>query len=201
MSDNFNELLSKFTFKHSVAPTPGEIESDSEQTRGSDRENVIVKRFKEFKKESVEESILAKDLSIKGAVTTTTNIRVEGNIEGDLSSQGDIIITGTVTGNVKCTSITMEHSVVTGNIESANTVILYKNSVVTGDILAQKMDIAGEINGNISAEDGGVICRKSAVIMGDIKAGAISIAEGATINGKMKITNYTKEQQSQPLEQ
>lgn len=201
MSDNLNELLSKFTFKHSQIPTSGEIESDSGSTMRADKENVIVKRFKEFKKEGVEESILAKSLSIKGTVTTTTNIRVEGNIDGNLSSHGDIMITGTVTGNVKCTSITMERSVVMGNIESTNTVTLDKDCVVTGDIYAQKMDIAGEINGNISAEGGGVICRKSAVIMGDIEAGVISIAEGATINGKMKITNYTKEQQSQPLEQ
>lgn len=90
------------------------------------------------------------------------------HVEGDFSSEGNILVKGSVAGNVKTSRLlTVEE----GAKISAN--------VRAGDAL-----IAGEINGNVSA-DNKVELSSSARVLGDIVCKVLAVEAGALVHGKI----------------
>lgn len=77
---------------------------------------------------------------------------------------------------------------VVGDIESAKSsdisVALGKNGVVEGDIHAHRILIAGQVEGNIYANET-VELHESAVVNGDVTYGRLIIQQGASLNGLM----------------
>jgi cytoskeletal protein CcmA (bactofilin family) len=103
-------------------------------------------------------------------------IQVEGNFEG----QGNIIIEGVVKGNLKTSQ----------NITAG------ESSRIIADLEATSANIAGEIHGNLRISDKLEI-ESTAVIKGNIEAGVISVASGASIDGYCKIGNIVHVQKNE----
>ncbi|MBN8611061.1 MAG: polymer-forming cytoskeletal protein [Deltaproteobacteria bacterium] len=86
-------------------------------------------------------------------------------IEGNLRGRGDLRIEGVMRG-----SITIE-----------GTVSIGPQAQVTAPIRARRVDVGGEVVGNIEATHVGV--RSGGWVSGDVRASTIAIDDGATLEG------------------
>ncbi len=85
---------------------------------------------------------LAAGTSVKGDVTTETDFRLDGQIEGDVNCNGKIVIgpKGQVKGNI--TAINAEIlGVVEGSVRVKEKLTLKATANIKGDIFAQQLEI------------------------------------------------------------
>lgn len=91
-----------------------------------------------------------------------------------------------VKGEIKSTgSLRLEGSV-EGSVESQSDVSVGDRAVVTADITAQNVTIAGTVNGNINCS-GKAELLPTARVKGNILAGILVVSEGASILGELKV--------------
>ncbi|WP_394730225.1 polymer-forming cytoskeletal protein [Altererythrobacter sp. GH1-8] len=86
-------------------------------------------------------------------------------IRGDITASADLHIDGTVEGDIKCASIVQGES-----------------SHVTGGIEAETARLAGQVTGSIKARE--LVILKSARIDGDVAYDALTIEQGAQVEGR-----------------
>ena len=90
-------------------------------------------------------------------------------IEGKIEGSGHVRIAGKFKGDVK----------VQGNLT------IDQGARVSGGVSAQKVSLAGELDGNIeSAQQVGLL--PSGMINGDVKAGSLTVAAGSRIRGHVE---------------
>ena len=94
-------------------------------------------------------SVIGSDVTIKGDVSASTELHVDGRIEGDIA----------------CSSIVQGES-----------------SVIEGAIEAESARMAGTVNGSITARE--LIVLKTAHIRGDVNYDALTIEQGAEVEGR-----------------
>ncbi len=94
-------------------------------------------------------SVIGSDVTIKGDITASADLHVDGSVEGDLH----------------CASLVQGES-----------------SVVTGGIKAQTARLAGKVIGSITAKE--LVVLKSARIEGDVHYDALTIEQGAHVEGR-----------------
>ena len=94
-------------------------------------------------------SVLGADLAIKGNVTASTDLHIDGKVEGD----------------VTCSSLVQGE---TGEI--------------VGAVKAESARLAGTVRGSISARE--LVILKSARIHGDVHYDALTIEQGAQVDGR-----------------
>lgn len=94
-------------------------------------------------------SVIGADVSITGNVAATTELHVDGNIEGDIT----------------CASL-----------------VQGEDSIVKGVIEAESARLSGTLIGSISARE--LVVLKSARIDGDVHYDALTIEQGATVEGR-----------------
>lgn len=86
-------------------------------------------------------------------------------IKGDISAKTDLHIDGRVDGDIGCTSL-----------------VQGEGSEITGTVVAETARLAGRVRGSITA--GQLVILKSARIEGDVFYDALTIEQGATVEGK-----------------
>jgi cytoskeletal protein CcmA (bactofilin family) len=89
---------------------------------------------------------------------------------GDIESDGTIRIDGRLEGSVKRAAI----------------VVLGNGASIKGNITAREVLVGGTVEGNIDAADR-IELQTSAIVTGDIEAGAILIREGGIIRGRLNV--------------
>lgn len=94
-------------------------------------------------------SVLGADMAIKGNVTASTDLHIDGKVEGD----------------VTCSSLVQGE---TGEI--------------VGAVKAESARLAGIVRGSISARE--LVILKSARIHGDVHYDALTIEQGAQVDGR-----------------
>ncbi|AKM08264.1 bactofilin family protein [Pelagerythrobacter marensis] len=94
-------------------------------------------------------SVIGADVTIKGDVTASTELHVDGRIEGD----------------VTCDSLVQGES-----------------SVIEGAVSAEIARLAGQVRGSITARQ--LVVLKSARIEGDVHYDALTIEQGAQVEGR-----------------
>lgn len=87
-------------------------------------------------------NILASGTVVKGDITATGDFRLDGTLEGNLQLNGKLVVgdTGSVTGNILCLNANIMGTV-KGNLSVKESLTLYRNSRVEGDILINKLSI------------------------------------------------------------
>lgn len=98
-------------------------------------------------------------------------------IEGRIVSRENLTIDGEVKGTIELG----EHSLDIG-----------AGAVVTADLIAKTISVSGEVTGNVVASDK-VDLQTTGSVDGDISAPLLSMADGATIRGKVDIQGRKKE--------
>ncbi len=94
-------------------------------------------------------SVIGSDVTIKGDVSATTELHVDGTIEGDIT----------------CASLVQGEA-----------------SVVQGAIVAESARLAGTVVGSITARE--LVVLKTARIDGDVHYDALTIEQGAAVQGR-----------------
>lgn len=86
-------------------------------------------------------------------------------ISGDLTAKMDLHVDGRVDGDINCAAL-----------------VQGETSEVTGAVIAENARVAGKIKGSITAEV--LMILKTARIEGDVTYGALTVEEGAQVDGK-----------------
>jgi cytoskeletal protein CcmA (bactofilin family) len=86
-------------------------------------------------------------------------------IDGDLTAEVDLHLDGRIKGDIRCAAL-----------------IQGETSEVAGTVVAESARVAGTIKGSISA--GVLVILKTARIEGDVAYDALTIEEGAQVDGK-----------------
>jgi len=86
-------------------------------------------------------------------------------ISGDLTATEDLHLDGKIDGDINCAAL-----------------VQGETSEVAGAVVAESARVAGKIKGSITA--GVLVILKTARIEGDINYGALTIEEGAQVDGK-----------------
>ena len=94
-------------------------------------------------------SVIGADVTIRGDVSASTELHVDGNVEGDLH----------------CASLVQGEA-----------------SKITGGIEAESARLAGHVVGSITARE--LVVLKSARIEGDVHYDALTIEQGAEVEGR-----------------
>ena len=90
-----------------------------------------------------------------------TDIAIRGNIE----ASADLHIDGSVEGDIVCAAL-----------------VQGEGSTITGAVTAETARLAGTVNGSISARE--LVILKSARIDGDVHYDALTIEQGAQVDGR-----------------
>lgn len=94
-------------------------------------------------------SVFGTDVVIKGDVTASADLHVDGRVEGDIT----------------CASL-----------------VQGEGSEIVGGVTAESARLAGRVNGSIKARE--LVILKSAVIEGDVHYDALTIEQGAQVDGR-----------------
>ena len=121
--------------------------------------------FKKKKKLGAIDTLIDKDMVIKGNTTYSGGIRLDGKIYGDL--------------------IVVE--------DSGGTLIMGETSRIKGSVMVDTAIIAGEIIGNVICYDY-LELQPSSTIKGNIEYNSIEIHAGAKVNGELKQITIAKAQ-------
>lgn len=95
-------------------------------------------------------SVIGADVTIRGDVIASTELHVDGSIEGD----------------IQCASL-----------------VQGETSTVTGAVTAESARLAGRVVGSITAKD--LVVLRSARIEGDVQYDALTIEQGAQVDGRL----------------
>ncbi len=87
------------------------------------------------------------------------------SIKGDIKASADLHIDGDVDGDISCTSLVQGES-----------------STVTGAVEAETARLAGTVEGSITARE--LVILKTAKITGDVFYDALTIEQGAQVEGR-----------------
>lgn len=85
-------------------------------------------------------------------------------------------------GVIKAKGIVRIDGKLTGSVETTGDIIIGEQGVVTADVVANNITVAGKIEGNISVKEKATILNKGSVC-GDIETKNIIIEDGATFKG------------------
>lgn len=98
-------------------------------------------------------------------------------ITGNVTAKSELQVDGVIEGDVRCTAL----------VQGAT-------STITGMIEAQSVRLAGRVTGSIHARE--LIILKSAVITGDVHYEALTIEQGASVDGRFAPDSATTPAQS-----
>lgn len=106
-------------------------------------------------------------------------------LDAQLTVRGDIETVGTlrVDGRLE------------GSILRADIVVLGLGSAVVGDINAREVIVGGTVNGNVTASARTEL-QPTAVVTGNIEAGAIMIHEGGAVQGRLTVNPAAAKERS-----
>jgi len=129
------------------------------------------------KKPQPEHSPLAANHGSAGS--TFSVLGADTSITGDISASADLHIDGRVEGNITCAAFVQGES-----------------SEIQGNVSAESARLSGSIHGSINARE--LVILKSARINGDVHYDALTIEQGAMVEGKLspRAAQTSRESQS-----
>ncbi len=97
--------------------------------------------------------------------STFSVIGADVTINGNISASADLHIDGRVEGDITCASL-----------------VQGEKSAISGAVVAESARLAGKVTGSITARD--LVILKSARIEGDVHYDALTIEQGAEVDGR-----------------
>lgn len=98
--------------------------------------------------------------------STFSMLGADLSIKGNISAATDLHIDGKIEGDIACTSL-----------------VQGETSVVTGSVTAKTARLSGKVDGSIDC--GELVILKSARILGDVHYDALTIEQGAIVDGRL----------------
>lgn len=135
---------------------------------------------------TIEITEIPKNTEVKGSLTSRANIKIAGSVKGDVTSDASIMISGTVQGDVTGDYVSIQNGRVSGNVTSRTLVLISEKSEVEGDIICDRLNLNGDVKGNVQAQSAAAI-GNIAVIHGNLASQYLSIQEGAIVDGLIRV--------------
>lgn len=107
----------------------------------------------------------ARTMTTRGGTSTFSVLGADLTITGDIAASADLHIDGTVEGDIVCTSL-----------------VQGETSAIKGAVEAQSARLAGRVTGSITARE--LVILKTARIEGDVNYDALTIEQGAQVEGR-----------------
>ncbi len=92
----------------------------------------------------------------------------------------------TITGSVRFTNDLLVDGKIEGEIQSEGALTVAENAIIKAEIKTKSVVIYGKVHGNIVAGDR-IEIKSGAEMVGDVKAGTLSIEPGAIFVGKSEV--------------
>jgi cytoskeletal protein CcmA (bactofilin family) len=114
----------------------------------------------------VAETVLSNQIKLEGRLHSTSNIRFDGEMNGDLTTEGDLSVGegGRVKGNVTGRNVVVGGSI-QGNVNTTGRLEILATGKVFGDIVV----------GSLIIDEGGILRGKSAVHSDESAASTVSV--------------------------
>ncbi|MEP0189400.1 MAG: polymer-forming cytoskeletal protein [Erythrobacter sp.] len=100
-----------------------------------------------------------------GSGSTFSVIGSDVTITGNISASADLHVDGTVEGDITCSSL-----------------VQGETSSISGAVIAETARLAGQVDGSITARE--LVILQSARIHGDVHYDALTIEQGAQVDGR-----------------
>lgn len=107
----------------------------------------------------------ARTMATRGGSSTFSVLGSDLTITGDIAASADLHIDGTVKGDITCASL-----------------VQGETSTIEGGVTAETARLAGRVMGSISARE--LVILKTARIEGDVHYDALTIEQGAQVDGR-----------------
>ena len=107
----------------------------------------------------------ARTMATRGGNSTFSVLGSDLTITGDIAASADLHIDGTVAGDIACTSL-----------------VHGETSTIKGAVTAETARLAGRVTGSITARE--LVVLKTARIEGDVHYDALTIEQGAMVEGR-----------------
>lgn len=111
--------------------------------------------------------------------STFSVIGSDVTIRGDIEASADLHVDGKVEGDIACASLVQGES-----------------SLISGGVVAESARLAGKVVGSIKARE--LVVLRSARIEGDVHYDALTIEQGAHVDGRFAHNAPAKSQQAKP---
>ena len=123
-----------------------------------------------FSKKSADQPYLPgaegyRSMATRGGSSTFSVLGSDLTITGDIAASADLHIDGTVDGDIACASLVQGES-----------------STIKGAVTAETARLAGRVTGSITARE--LVILKTAHIEGDVHYDALTIEQGAEVEGR-----------------
>ena len=105
---------------------------------------------------------------------TVAHIGPSISIKGEVRAQEPLTIAGRVDGTIDV---------------SGHPLTVTESATVDADIMAHTIVIAGTVLGHLSAEER-IVVQQTATLSGEVTAPALTVHDGATVQGKFEITGH-----------
>lgn len=128
--------------------------------------------------------IIPEGVIIEGHLTGGSDTEISGKIDGNVTVEGRLHLgaSALISGDVRAGSLSVE-GLVEGKVECSEDLDLGKSGRLNGDVVAgRKINISGQVFGSIMTP-GALRLAPTARLEGDIRARALVMEEGATLNG------------------
>lgn len=103
--------------------------------------------------------------SMMGSGSTFSVIGADVVIKGDIGASADLHIDGSIEGDIKCAALVQGEA-----------------SVIKGAVVAESARLSGKVVGSITARE--LVILKTARIEGDVHYDALTIEQGAEVDGR-----------------
>ena len=147
------------------------------------------------RQEASETTIISKNTIIDGNIRSFADMRIDGSIKGSVETTKNVSVNGKVVGNITCDNAVMSAASVQGDITLKGQATMSSESMLIGNLTSQVATVNGKMKGNLTVS-GKAQLDRDAVVFGDIKAGAISISDGAIIQGFISTTYLSQDESS-----
>ena len=131
-------------------------------------------------------SYLAAGTSLEGTLRSDGDVEIAGAFKGEIITTGTVTLRSVIQSNIPAGSLNLIGCTLTGDVKVTGTVTVSEDSKVTGNITAQSLLCAGEINGDIRIS-GNTQMDANARVSGSVVTGTISVAAGAVLNGSVEM--------------
>lgn len=129
---------------------------------------------------------ISRATTILGDITSEDNVEIFGTVTGNVSARQSLRISGKLVGDAKAGRMILNDASVQGDLECTGDVSIDTGSIVYGHIVGESILLNGKVKGNIVVQQNAVL-QESAVVLGDIQAASLSMAQGAKLEGQLRI--------------
>ena len=118
------------------------------------------------------ETVLSNQIKLEGRLTSTSNIKFDGDMLGDLTAEGDVVLgdAGKVKGNVTGRNVVVS-GMIEGNITTSGRLEILATGKVFGNISV----------GSLIIDEGGILRGKSAVQGGEQAPSSVTVRGMETV--------------------